>query len=80
MNLFNEIERVTYEIYKGHQGKNNMMNTYSIESETCSECNKGGEMIYNDALTAIRCQECGTWFDTDGDIMHDSELTQEVLK
>ena len=56
------------------------MNTYTIESETCSECDKEGEMVYNDYLTAIHCQACGTWFDTNGDIMLDSEITQEILK
>jgi ribosomal protein S27E len=56
------------------------MNTYTIESETCTECDKDGEMVYNDYLTAIHCQACGTWFDTNGDIMLDSEITQEILK
>ena len=56
------------------------MNTYTIESETCTECDKEGEMVYNDYLTAIHCQACGTWFDTNGDIMLDSEITQEILK
>ena len=56
------------------------MNTYTIENETCMECDKKGEMVYNDSITAIHCQACGTWFDTNGDIMLDSEITQEILK
>jgi len=56
------------------------MNTYTLDNEVCTECDKEGEMVYNQACNAIHCQACGTWFDTNGDIMLDSEITEEILK
>ena len=56
------------------------MNTYTLDNEVCTECDKEGEMVYNSLCNAIHCQACGTWFDTNGDIMLDSDITQEIMK
>jgi hypothetical protein len=70
MNLFNEIERVTYEIYKGHQGKSNMTHDeikvealrrgYTFSDEDCVELIKGsylGEKVEDAVDDYLRAYE-----------------------
>jgi hypothetical protein len=47
------------------------MGGYTIESETCPECDKEGEMVYNQYADGIHCQACGTWFNTNGDVLEE---------
>ena len=54
------------------------MNTYSLDNESCTECDKNGELVYNQGINCIHCQSCGTWFDTNGDFMLDTELTLKM--
>jgi hypothetical protein len=51
------------------------MNTYTLDNEICTECDKESELVYHQYANAIHCQACGTWFETNGDILSDKELT-----
>jgi ribosomal protein S27E len=52
------------------------MNTYTIDTEHCPECDEV-ELVYLQSCGGIHCQNCGTWFDTNGNILDDeSEKTQ----
>jgi len=48
------------------------INTYSIENESCPECDQDGEMIYNQYANGIHCQACNTWFNTNMEVQNAS--------
>ena len=45
-----------------------MFNTYAMEAEICPECD-ASELIYILNCDAVHCQNCGTWFDTEKNIL-----------
>ena len=47
------------------------MNTYNIEHETCTECDKQGELVYNQYAGGIHCQACNTWFNLNGEVLEE---------
>lgn len=51
-----------------------MFNTYAMDLETCPECD-AKELVYIQNCDGVHCQDCGTWFDTEGNILEkeDSE-------
>lgn len=49
-----------------------MFNTYEIELQYCPECD-AQELVYIQNCNGIHCQNCGTWFDTEGNILEKEE-------
>jgi len=45
-----------------------MLNTYAIETTPCPEC-EAQELVYVQSCGGVHCQECGTWFDLEGNIL-----------
>ena len=45
------------------------MNTYNIDNETCTECDKEGELVYNQYTNTIHCQACNTYFNVNGEVL-----------
>lgn len=45
-----------------------MFNTYAMDAEICPECD-ALELIYLINCDAVHCQNCGTWFDTEKNIL-----------
>lgn len=45
------------------------MNTYTLDNEECTQCDDK-ELIYHQAGNFIKCQSCGTLFETNGEIIN----------
>lgn len=48
------------------------MNTYDLDDEPCPEC-QDTELLYIINCGGIVCQNCGKWFDLDGELLEDEQ-------
>lgn len=53
-----------------------MFNTYEIDKTPCPECG-ALELVYLQSCGGVHCQECGTWFDVEGNILENEETMQD---
>lgn len=48
------------------------MNTYNMDEEQCPECD-AKELVYAQSCNGIHCQNCGSWFDLEGNLLEEEE-------
>lgn len=47
---------------------NTQFNTYDMDNEDCPECD-AKELVFVQSCDAVHCQECGTWFSLNKEVL-----------